>query len=423
MLKLRKIAGKADGAGGAVHVKLTQFDSGAEKLIYPETDALNVVYREDYTVDDALKALEKSAANRGYVYLVPDIPARNALSPTSRDFCWVKNATEDTTVSSGAALYFYAENAWVKIAEVEGLDVPLLWSKLQGVPENIVPAGEFIAELKSYHIEPSDIKDALVDIENNMRDTDICEGKIAELEANRDTLTSANAENASKIAELSGQYTQLREKVHSHSSEIGTLDSDVELLKSNWVSAQQNIAKALGFETRLDEHDSEIADLSSDLTDLANTYNNVAEFALIEHPETVDNTSYASVLTDAHGHVKGGSSILDVDKGGTGATTAEVALSKLGAASANDLNAVRADLAELSEKHSEHTSKIHTLLIAKTTFTQQIKDLSGKLETLQAAVTKLGTLHEVVFASEADEVPPDKIQSSAIIIRSEQNED
>jgi hypothetical protein len=57
------------------------------------------------------------------VTVVADIGARNALTPTQGQLVWVINATGDLTVASGAAKYLRNNNAWVKVAEVESMDL------------------------------------------------------------------------------------------------------------------------------------------------------------------------------------------------------------------------------------------------------------------------------------------------------------
>ena len=68
--------------------------------------------------------------------VVADIPARNALNPTTNQIVLVLNATGDTTVSSGAATYVYqaSTTSWSKISEAESLDLILQWSNIQGRP-------------------------------------------------------------------------------------------------------------------------------------------------------------------------------------------------------------------------------------------------------------------------------------------------
>lgn len=70
------------------------------------------------------------------IILVNDITERDALSLSANSFVLVLDATDDPTVSSGAALYFYdfVNTTWYKVSEFESLDVTLEWSAINGRP-------------------------------------------------------------------------------------------------------------------------------------------------------------------------------------------------------------------------------------------------------------------------------------------------
>ena len=70
------------------------------------------------------------------VTIVADITARNALTPTSNMFVYVVNATGDTSVAVGAAMYLYNFGAttWIKVTEYESLDLVMSWANLTGKP-------------------------------------------------------------------------------------------------------------------------------------------------------------------------------------------------------------------------------------------------------------------------------------------------
>lgn len=76
------------------------------------------------------------------IKIVSTIAARNALNLTSNSLCLVLDATADSTVSAGAALYIYdaAGLEWSKVAEYEAMDVQLLWSSIQGKPTSSAEA-------------------------------------------------------------------------------------------------------------------------------------------------------------------------------------------------------------------------------------------------------------------------------------------
>lgn len=74
---------------------------------------------------------------------VATIVARNTAkaSVTTNTMYLVTDASGDTSVASGAALYFYNKTAdtFTKVAEYESMDVVLQWANIQGKP-NSTPA-------------------------------------------------------------------------------------------------------------------------------------------------------------------------------------------------------------------------------------------------------------------------------------------
>lgn len=83
---------------------------------------------------EALIATE--IANASNLSIVADIPARDALEPTSTVSVYVEDASDDTTVDSGGAYYIYntSSSSWIKTAEAESMDVSLNWTDIQGGP-------------------------------------------------------------------------------------------------------------------------------------------------------------------------------------------------------------------------------------------------------------------------------------------------
>ena len=70
----------------------------------------------------------------GSLYVVPDITARDALSLAGNAMVMVLDATGDTAVHSGAALYVYqfSTTTFLLIAKYESLDIT--WDKVTGRP-------------------------------------------------------------------------------------------------------------------------------------------------------------------------------------------------------------------------------------------------------------------------------------------------
>ena len=74
--------------------------------------------------------------------IVADIPARNALTPTTPIYVYVTNATGDATVSSGGATYLFnpTGSTWIKTSESESMDVTVSWASITGRPSSSAAA-------------------------------------------------------------------------------------------------------------------------------------------------------------------------------------------------------------------------------------------------------------------------------------------
>jgi hypothetical protein len=68
------------------------------------------------------------------------ITTRDALVLTANALVLVLDATGDTTVAAGAAMYFYDFTAttWTKVTEYESLDLSLTWANIANKPSSIV---------------------------------------------------------------------------------------------------------------------------------------------------------------------------------------------------------------------------------------------------------------------------------------------
>lgn len=90
------------------------------------------------SIADARIAL--AMADLDVVQIVADITARNALTLTRNAMVLVLDATGDSTVASGAALYAFRESttSWIKLAEYESMDVTLTWGAISGRPTSAV---------------------------------------------------------------------------------------------------------------------------------------------------------------------------------------------------------------------------------------------------------------------------------------------
>lgn len=85
---------------------------------------------------DIAIAAAVSAANA--MVRVATIAARDALTPAGNMLVLVTDASADTTVTAGAASYFWDGAVWTKVTEFESLDVVQTWANLQGKPTSSV---------------------------------------------------------------------------------------------------------------------------------------------------------------------------------------------------------------------------------------------------------------------------------------------
>ena len=75
-----------------------------KNTILPETTAEQVKTNDGSNVETKLASLQTAISGKVPCHIVNDIAARDGLeSPKQGDLCWVKNATADATVSTGAA--------------------------------------------------------------------------------------------------------------------------------------------------------------------------------------------------------------------------------------------------------------------------------------------------------------------------------
>ena len=91
--------------------------------------------------------LQNALASKAPVLKAADITARDALTDViDSQLCWVIDASADSTVTSGAALYLStvsgnpAEVSWTKLAEVESMDLVIGWADIQNKPSSSVSA-------------------------------------------------------------------------------------------------------------------------------------------------------------------------------------------------------------------------------------------------------------------------------------------
>lgn len=91
---------------------------------------------------DVQTLINNAIAGLSSLEVVADIPARNALNPTTNKQVLVLDASADPTVTSGSATYVYqlSNTTWHKISESESLDVVLDWANIQNKPTSSASA-------------------------------------------------------------------------------------------------------------------------------------------------------------------------------------------------------------------------------------------------------------------------------------------
>jgi hypothetical protein len=114
------------GATGELQIVLSSNDGSAARHTITKAETQDLI-------TSAIKA-----ANA--ILYAADITARNALSLSANAMVYVADATGDSTVKSGAALYFYdsSKQTYTKVAEYESMDLVITWDIIQGKPTSAV---------------------------------------------------------------------------------------------------------------------------------------------------------------------------------------------------------------------------------------------------------------------------------------------
>lgn len=99
------------------------------------SEARHVISKSEIT-----SLIASAVSSLSTIYIAATIAARDALVFTANAFTLVIDATADTSVASGAALYLWDNTAKVfaKVAEYESLDLVLKWADLQDKPTSSV---------------------------------------------------------------------------------------------------------------------------------------------------------------------------------------------------------------------------------------------------------------------------------------------
>ena len=103
------------------------------------TDAAGTATRRTHRVEDIQAMIDTSIAGLGgSIEFVADIAERDALSPSNGEKVYVENASDDPSVTSGAATYIYRQSttSWIKDSESEAMDLVLTWAGLTDGPSS-----------------------------------------------------------------------------------------------------------------------------------------------------------------------------------------------------------------------------------------------------------------------------------------------
>lgn len=92
--------------------------------------------RHTITRQEVIDLISGEVSGLGAPVFTATISFRDNLPLTSNTFVLVGDATEDPTVESGSALYFYESisDEFIKVAEYESMDIELEWDLIQGKP-------------------------------------------------------------------------------------------------------------------------------------------------------------------------------------------------------------------------------------------------------------------------------------------------
>lgn len=116
--------------------------------------------------------ITQSVSDFTNIRVLADIAARDAIVSDRNVLALVLDATADTTVSAGAALYVYdaesAVKAWSKVSEFESLDVVLEWDAIQNKPTSTVAAIDDAVAKTHVHANKAIIDKIGEDADGNM---------------------------------------------------------------------------------------------------------------------------------------------------------------------------------------------------------------------------------------------------------------
>lgn len=131
-------------------------------------DAKNV--RRTINKADVETMLHANSGNANELLSVENITERNELSLDKNALVLVKDATADSTVTKGAATYFYdnTKKDWTKVSEFESMDLTLTWDSIEGKPNVSVSDLENAVKNTHSHANKTELNKIGQDSEGNL---------------------------------------------------------------------------------------------------------------------------------------------------------------------------------------------------------------------------------------------------------------
>lgn len=139
-LRIERVTALPQTLQGSTMYIVKDADPTKAGVYFTNTDGTEARHVIDKT--DVQSMINTSIADFSNIQVVADIAARDTLGAglTRNALVLAVDATGDTTVNTGAALYIYdlAAEAFTKVSEFESMDVVLEWSAIQGRPSSSV---------------------------------------------------------------------------------------------------------------------------------------------------------------------------------------------------------------------------------------------------------------------------------------------
>lgn len=143
-------------------------EAGLFEMHMSTSDGLST--RHIYSKAEITSQIAAAVGATSSIHVVADIAARNALAPTTNIFVLVADASDDVTVTAGAATYIYNTDttSWVKIAEYESMDFVFSWANLSDKPTSSVADIDSAVSLKHTHSNKAQLDKITEDVNGDI---------------------------------------------------------------------------------------------------------------------------------------------------------------------------------------------------------------------------------------------------------------